>query len=99
MGAIYQHEAGFYASADLNHVSESFERINQDQSKNDEIIPSRTIVNAKLGYRGENYGVYLIASNVFDEEYYFNDFETVGGVNSGRYGEPRLIGLSLEAGF
>ncbi|MEM7062518.1 MAG: TonB-dependent receptor [Cyanobacteria bacterium P01_B01_bin.77] len=57
------------------------------------------IINARLGYEAENYGVYLFANNIFDTEYINQAFSLppLGGL--GIYGAPSTYGVQLKARF
>ncbi|MEM9483319.1 MAG: TonB-dependent receptor [Cyanobacteria bacterium P01_F01_bin.116] len=57
------------------------------------------IVNARLGYEAENYGIYLFANNIFDTEYVNQAFSLppLGGL--GIYGAPSTYGVQLKANF
>ena len=57
------------------------------------------IVNARLGYEAENYGIYLFANNIFDTEYVNQAFSLppLGGL--GIYGAPSTYGVQVKASF
>lgn len=100
IGGTWQNDDGWYASADLNYTAEQFERLAGDQTNPEYIIPSRTLINTKIGYRADDYGIYLVVNNLLNEEYYDNDFDGPSNLGlMGRYGEPRIIGLTIEAEF
>ena len=61
-------------------------------------VPARTLVNAKVGYGNDNFGAYLVATNIFDDEYYDYQYEN-GGRMQALFGEPRMIGLTFEGRF
>jgi iron complex outermembrane receptor protein len=56
-----------------------------------------TLVNARLGYEGENYGVYLFANNLFDTEYLFNILDF--GQPLAVYGDRASYGIQVRATF
>ena len=56
------------------------------------------LVNARIGYERDNYGVYLFANNLFETEYLLTAF-TALGVDRGGYGNPRTFGLQVKANF
>ena len=65
---------------------------------------SRVIANAQIGYEwNETFGVYFIASNLFDEEYIDSASSTgfVEGVNPANHtlGNPRQLSVSLRGRF
>lgn len=62
-----------------------------------EVVPSQSVLNAKIGYKAENYGIYLIGRNLLEDKFFFNDFFSTTNQRQGRWGDPRVIGLSVEA--
>jgi len=50
------------------------------------------LVNARLGYERENYGVYLFVNNLFDTEYLVEQFLGLGNVR-------RTFGVQVRANF
>ncbi|WP_250126448.1 TonB-dependent receptor [Chroococcidiopsis sp. CCMEE 29] len=55
------------------------------------------LVNARIGYEGGNYGVYLFANNIFDKEYLTTAFEILQPV--GTYGDRATYGIQVRANF
>ena len=68
----------------------------QDEGPN---LPARTLVNFRTGWRNDHFGIYAFGRNVFDYEYIDSRFEDTMGAELGRWGEPQIFGLSLEANF
>lgn len=66
--------------------------VNQVQQR----LDARTVVNAKIGYDLGEAMVYVFANNLLDEEYvqYLNPVYDVAII-----GDPRIVGIGLEAGF
>lgn len=96
LGATYRFEAGWFVNANANFQSSTFGGFSVDDdyfSDND----ARVLVNAKIGYEGENFSAFVFARNLFDEEYvvtsYQPDFPLV------KYGEPRVVGVQIEARY
>ena len=56
------------------------------------------LVNARLGYEFDNYGVYLFANNLFDNEYVTQAFNLETGT-VGTFGPPRTVGVQVKARF
>lgn len=56
------------------------------------------IVNARLGYEYNDYGIYFFANNLFDEEYVTNGLEATSG-NVVSYGAPFTYGFQIRAKF
>ncbi|PSB49536.1 TonB-dependent receptor [Cyanosarcina cf. burmensis CCALA 770] len=55
------------------------------------------LVNAKLGYEFNNYGIYLFANNIFDKEYLTLSQDL--GFNAGQYGTPATFGIQFKSEF
>lgn len=55
------------------------------------------ILNARLGYEFENYGIYVFANNIFDTRYVSFASAFSGGI--GLYGAPTTVGVQLRARF
>lgn len=73
--------------------------IDPSVSVDDESVPSQSVFNMKVGYQTDTYGVYLIGRNIFEDEFFFNDFYGVDNQRRGRWNNPRLFGVSVEAYF
>jgi iron complex outermembrane receptor protein len=58
-----------------------------------------TLVNARIGYEKENYGIYFFANNIFDTEYLTTafDFGSLGQIAS--YGNPPTYGVQVKTKF
>jgi len=56
------------------------------------------LVNARIGYEGDNYGIYLFANNLFDTEYVTSVF-AFPPLNIASYGDPTTVGVQLRANF
>lgn len=56
------------------------------------------LVNARLGYEGKNFGVYLFANNLFDKRYVNSAFLFPPNVVSS-YGDPATYGIQIKASF
>lgn len=95
-GLDWRHPTGFSANLNVNYRSAQFQDV-ADQSAG-RTVPPRTLVNAKIGYSNDNFGAYLIATNLFDEKYYDYRYENAGRVQA-LFGKPRMIGLTFEGRF
>ncbi|MEM1153864.1 MAG: TonB-dependent receptor [Pseudomonadota bacterium] len=98
IGATWQHEKGWTASMDIAYSGDYFSNIPTD---NDTKVSEHTIVNGRVGYRSERWGVYLYTKNLFDENYVVsanrvNDDPALWTASLGR---PRTLGLILEASY
>jgi iron complex outermembrane receptor protein len=91
VGGQYRSPGGFYLRTDVLGTGKTY----FDKAK----IGSRdayTLVNAKIGYEGEDFDVYLFGNNIFNEEYnaenFFSGFITV-------YSDPGQYGLQFAYRF
>ena len=91
LGATKYFPSGWYVSGDLSHRVKSF-----SGPDNASIIEDRTLVNARVGYEGDDWDMYVYARNLFDERY-----TTTGQFSGGtvRIGEPRIVGLVGQVYF
>ena len=59
---------------------------------------SYALVNARLGYEFDRYGVYLFANNLFDTRYIVQGFD-IGGTRAGAFGAPATYGVQFRSSF
>lgn len=92
MGGNYRWGGGFIANLNANYRSEVFSGSGTYQAGSE--VPSRVLVNAKVGYETDRWGVYVYGKNILDEEYltYIRE-ETQQAI----LGDPRVVGLILQA--
>ncbi|WP_404710207.1 TonB-dependent receptor [Sphingomonas sp. MMS24-J13] len=95
-GATWQHPTGFFANLNANYRSAFYQDI-VDQSYRD--IHGRTLVNAKIGWQGKNFGAFVVASNIFNVTKATQSFVDLDGRTRGVVTEPRILGLSFEGKF
>ena len=89
----YRHDSGFFARAGMQGYGQNyFDDANTVSQKAYEIY------NAKIGYEGSNWDVYLYGKNLFDEEYFSSGRVAAGGM-WGNVGEPRTFGLLASIRF
>ncbi len=101
LGTRYDHESGFFATADLAGRNDYFESNNHDEKRD-----GFTTVNASVGYTRNDWTVSLWVRNLFDERYtqrvfFFGNDPTKGYANT-RYeslAPPRQIGVTLSREF
>ena len=79
IGATYKNAGGLFANVNANYADGSNALVNPFVSGRTESDPdfdqqndSRVVVNAQVGYEWDSFGIYLIASNLLDEEYISN---------------------------
>ncbi|WP_439134881.1 TonB-dependent receptor [Pseudomaricurvus sp.] len=103
IGATWSAGNGLFANINANYVDKSKPVVDPSTTGFSPGDPgydadndSRTVVNLKLGYQWDNMGVYLVGTNVLDEEYLV-DADT--GLGQQTYGAPQQWSLSLEASY
>jgi iron complex outermembrane receptor protein len=95
-GGTWRHPGGMFLNVNANYRS-AFYQSTQDQPFRD--IEGRTLVNAKVGWQGEHFGAFLVATNIFNVEKPTASFADFDGRTRGVLGEPRVLGLSFEGRF
>ena len=100
MGASYHHPSGFFARMDLTARDEFFFDVSHDQKSK-----AYKLVNARIGYKVDNWSVQLWARNLFDKQYavrgfYFgNEPPDFPNTLYTRAGDPRQVGITLNRSF
>ena len=93
LAAQYRSRGGFFGRLELQGSGKIF----FDDANTLKQNPF-ALVNARIGYEGDNYGVYLFGDNLFDTEYLLTAF-TALGVDRGGFGNPRTFGIQVRANF
>ncbi|BCJ90574.1 TonB-dependent receptor [Terrihabitans soli] len=101
LGAVYKHDSGFFASADIAYTTSYFSTGDLANNDNEE-VPEFGIVNAAVGYDFNAYmSMTLYAKNIFDEEYVtgisINDSDPTD--MNATIGDGRYIGIRAEGRF
>ncbi|MFM2315182.1 MAG: hypothetical protein RLZZ04_4458, partial [Cyanobacteriota bacterium] len=61
---------------------------------------SLALVNARIGYEADRYGIYLYANNLFDHEYLTAAFVSATAESTlGSYGDRRTFGVQVKSEF
>lgn len=85
---------GFFSRAELQGMGRYFfEENNQLQQE------PLVLVNARIGYKKDKFGIYLFANNLFDKNFFTEAFESfiLPGVPLGVPGDGRTIGVQFRA--
>jgi iron complex outermembrane receptor protein len=107
IGMTYKPFVAVFANLNANYAGSSSAELNpsiggllESDSNFDLQNESRLLVNAQIGYEWDSLGVYLIASNLFDEEYIsrIRAFDPLS-TNRQTLGNPRQLSLSLRGSF
>lgn len=99
-GGTYAFDEGWFISADASYTSSAFTDVgNTPALKSD----ARFLVNARAGYRDENFEVFAYTRNLFDEEYAIslvaNPVPGAPGATVSRVGEPLTFGVVGQVNF
>lgn len=98
--ATWQHPTGLFANVNANYRSGYFQNIvHQPALPPEQDIRGRTLVNTRLGWQGEHFGAFVVASNIFNVQKPTQSFVDFDGHVRGVVNEPRTIGLSFEGRF
>ncbi|MCL1079216.1 TonB-dependent receptor [Parashewanella spongiae] len=99
-GATYTADNGFFMNVNANYQDSSADKLVAMNENAATRSSARTIVNTRVGYNWDNFGLFLTAKNLLDNDYYA--FRTEGGTrttSSVEYGAERQVSLSFEAKF
>ncbi len=91
-GANYRWSQGFVANLNAGYRTKVFTQVGVDQAATE--VGDRLLVGGRVGYETDRWGAYVYAKNLLDEEYMTFTF---AGSNRAMLGDPRVVGLSLEA--
>ncbi|HEX7011604.1 MAG TPA: TonB-dependent receptor [Steroidobacteraceae bacterium] len=97
----WRHPAGWMARLDVAAIDDYY----FDVPPNDQRAAAYMLTHAKLGYEAGNWGVYVWARNVFDEDYVVRGFffgNEPPAFENKRYtqlGEPRQFGMTVRWNF
>jgi len=94
-GIDWLSQSGLSANVNVNYRGAQYQFVDRQDERD---VPGRTLVNAKIGWRNANFGAFVVATNLFDEQFY--DYQYV---NEGRLqallGEPRQFSVVFEGRF
>ncbi|MBX3484965.1 TonB-dependent receptor [Phenylobacterium sp.] len=94
-GGTWASEAGWFANLNASYRSAAYQEV-IDQSRRQ--LKDRMLVNAKVGWRRDGYGVYLTGRNLLDTRYFDYSYLNITRQQA-LYGPPRTFGVQLEAEF
>ncbi|MEM6502679.1 MAG: TonB-dependent receptor [Cyanobacteria bacterium P01_C01_bin.89] len=93
LGVQYRSPIGIFGRLELTGVGTTF--FDEDNTLKQDPY---AIVNARLGYEFDNYGIYLFAHNIFDTEY-LTFASPITANPTGLYGTPATFGVQFRAKF
>ncbi|WP_170308250.1 TonB-dependent receptor [Parashewanella tropica] len=96
MGFTYRNADGVFANINANYQDTSAAKLVHNGEAPSVRTNARTIVNARFGYNWENFGVFVTAKNLFDDDYLAAG---AGGRSSFEFGKERQLSLNLTAEF
>ncbi|ESA35326.1 hypothetical protein N836_12625 [Leptolyngbya sp. Heron Island J] len=91
--AQYRTSFGLFTRLELQGVGQTF--FNEANTVEQD---SYALVNARLGYEFDQYGVYLFANNLFDTRYIAQGFD-FNGTRAGAFGAPATYGVQVRSSF
>lgn len=101
IGMTYSGYNGIFGNVSVNYANSSPSVVNpwangfsEDDAGFDLQNDDRTLVDLQLGYEWEKVGIYLVGSNIFDEEYVSDAYLYLPAL-----GAPRQISLSIRGNF
>ena len=97
LSVAYESPQNWYSRADIRHIGETsyFDGANNTNPKED----AYTTIDARLGYRVNDFDIYVFGKNLTDEEYVngFMASTIVGGIAT--FGDPRTFGAGVRYDF
>lgn len=90
-GADWRWGNGFVANLNAGYRSDAYSEVGAQQA--DAKIKARTLVNGKIGYETDRWGVFAYGKNLLNEEYVqYNQ----PSLSRAMLGDPRVLGVILE---
>jgi len=94
LAAQYRTEGGLYARAELRGYGLTY--FDDDNTIKQEPY---ALVNARIGYEAEKYGIYLYANNLFDTRYLTSGYLFPVPDGTAEFGDPAMYGIQIKAKF
>jgi iron complex outermembrane recepter protein len=95
LAAQYRTKFGLFSRVELQGLGNYY--FDDDNSLKQD---SLALVNARIGYEAEQYGIYLFVNNLFDKEYLTSAFfSDTAGQNLASYGDRRTFGIQVKSEF
>ncbi|WP_449242398.1 TonB-dependent receptor [Desulfovibrio sp.] len=93
-GMLYEHPSGVFAGFDITRYGKKY--LNELNTLTQEPY---TLVNAKIGYRYENWHVALVGKNLGDERYVVRSYQFMPGIAPAVMAAPLTCAVELGAEF
>jgi iron complex outermembrane receptor protein len=94
LAAQYRTPGGLYARAELRGYGLTY--FDDDNTIKQEPY---ALVNARIGYEAEKYGIYLYANNLFDTRYLTSGYLFPVPDGTAEFGNPSMYGIQFKASF
>ncbi|MEM1393471.1 MAG: TonB-dependent receptor [Cyanobacteria bacterium P01_H01_bin.150] len=94
LAAQYRTPGGLYARAELRGYGLTY--FDDDNTIKQEPY---ALVNARIGYEAEKYGIYLYANNLFDTRYLTSGYLFPVPDGTAEFGDPVIYGIQMKAKF
>jgi iron complex outermembrane receptor protein len=94
LAAQYRTSGGLYARAELRGYGLTY--FDDDNTIKQEPY---ALVNARIGYEAEKYGIYLYANNLFDTRYLTSGYLFPVPDGTAEFGDPVIYGIQVKAEF
>ncbi len=94
LAAQYRTRGGLYARAELRGYGLTY--FDDDNTIKQEPY---ALVNARIGYEAEKYGIYLYANNLFDTRYLTSGYLFPVPDGTAEFGNPAMYGVQVKAKF
>ena len=94
LAAQYRTPGGLYARAELRGYGLTY--FDDDNTIKQEPY---ALVNARIGYEAETYGIYLYANNLFDTRYLTSGYLFPVPDGTAEFGDPVIYGIQMKAKF
>ncbi|BAY85864.1 TonB-dependent receptor [Calothrix parasitica NIES-267] len=94
LAAQYRTPGGLYARAELRGYGLTY--FDDDNTIKQEPY---ALVNARIGYEAEKYGIYLYANNLFDTRYLTSGYLFPVPDGTAEFGDPAIYGIQMKAKF
>lgn len=92
LAAQYRSPGGLFARAELRGYGVTyFDDNNQIKQE------PYALVNARIGYEAEKYGIYLYANNLFDTRYITSGYSFPPPIQTVGFGDPVIYGIQVKA--
>lgn len=96
-GGTWDHPSGLIGSLDFTYSDEFFSNISV--APETVRVDSYFLVDTRIGYQTENWGVFFYAENLLDEDYLLSVDRALEPFPGGNLGRPRTLGVILETEF